>query len=156
MNISIARRWFTILMLLAICGTIAYGQRRRMPASSPSRLTGMKIIPYSATTDSFAEDAADSGQAFFNELDVSFLVKVEVSGKAGEFADRNVQITAREGSKLVLSRVSMVGVFNEHGKYYVTAWIYGPLCQKTVVQASLLGRRPSSTIKKTIAAMCGE
>jgi hypothetical protein len=94
--------------------------------------------------------------SLFNDLDISLLVKVEVSGKAGEYSDRNVEIIARQGNKVILSRTAMVGIFNENGKYYVTAWINNPLCQDTVIQARLLGQRQPSVIKKTVTANCGE
>jgi len=107
-------------------------------------------------SDTFSADMADSDQTLFNDLDISLLVKVEVSGKAGDFASRNVEITARQGNKLILNRNAGVGIFNENGKYYVTAWVYRPLCQDTTIQARLLGQGRPSVIKKTISANCGE
>ena len=151
------KQCLTLLVLITICTTAAYAQRRRGgAASSTSKLSDMKIIPYEGLSDTFGDNIADTDHALFNNLDTSLLVKVEVSGKAGDFADRNVEITARQGNKVILSRTAMVGIFNESGKYYVTAWIYNPICQDTIIQARLLGQRQPSIIKKTIGANCGE
>lgn len=157
MKMSFSKQWLTLLILLAICTTAAYAQRRRGGTpSSPSRLSGMKIIPYNGMSDTFSDDIADTDHALFNGLDTSLLVKVEVSGKAGEYSDRNIEITARQGNKLVLTRNAMVGIYNENGKYYATAWIYGPICQDTTIQARLLGQRQPSIIRKKVGANCGE
>jgi len=156
MKISSTRQWCALLVLLIICSAAAYGQGRKAAASSPSKITGMKVIPYNRNDDTFSDDIADSKDERLNELDLSFLVKVEVSGKAGEYAGHNVEVTVREGNKLLLSRVTMLGIFNEQGKYYVPVWIYGPLCQPTTIQATVQGQRPASTIKKTLQFQCGE
>ena len=158
MKKSAPGQWFILLLLLAVCTTAAYGQRRRGAgaASPPARLTGMKILPYNGGSDTFGDNMADSGSALFNDLDISLLVKVEVSGKAGEYSDRSVVITARQGNKVILTRNAMVGIYNENGKYYVTAWINNPLCQDTTIQARLLGQRQPSIITKKIGANCGE
>ncbi len=158
MKMSFSKQCLTLLILVTICTTAAYAQRRRggVPPSSPSRLSEMKIIPYNGGNDTFGDNIADTDHALFNDLDTSLLVKVEVSGKAGEYSDRSVVITARQGNKVILTRNAMVGIFNENGKYYVTAWINNPLCQSTTIQAQLLGQRQPSIIKKTIGANCGE
>jgi hypothetical protein len=116
----------------------------------------MKIIPYNGGSDTFGDNIVGTDTALFNDLDTSLLVKVEVSGKAGEYSDRSVEITARQGTKVILNRNAMVGIFNENGKYYVTAWINNPLCQDTIIQARLLGQRQPSVIRKTVGANCGE
>ena len=156
MKISFTRQWCALLVLLVICAAGAYGQRRKAAASSASKITGIKVIPYNRMSDTFSDDIADSKDERLNELDLSFLVKVEVSGKAGDYAGRNVEVTVREGNKLLLSRITMLGIFNEQGKYYVPVWIYGPLCQPTTIQATVQGQRPASTIKKTLQFQCGE
>jgi hypothetical protein len=158
MKISSSKLCLTLLFLLVITATAGYGQRRRSgtTVSSSARLSGMKIIPYDGNSDTFGEDIAVSGQALFNDLDTSLLVKVEVEGKAGDYSSRNIEITARQGNKLILTRNAMIGVYNEKGKYYATAWIYGPICQDTTIQARLLGQRQPSVIKKRIGANCGE
>ena len=155
------KQWLILLALVAICAAGAEAQRRRRPAPAApaaptARLTAMKVLPYNGALDSFGDDIADSGNALFNDLDTSLLVKVEVSGKAGEYSDRNVEITVRQGTKVMLSKTAMVGIYNENGKYYVTAWINNPLCQDTTIQARLLGQRQPSIIRKKIGANCGE
>jgi hypothetical protein len=159
MKISTSKRCLTLLCMLIICATVGYGQGRRRRGTTPqasARLSGMKIIPYNGNLDTFGEDMAVSGAPLFNDLDTSLLVKVEVEGKAGDYSDRNIEITVRQGKKLILTRNAMVGIYNERGKYYATAWIYGPICQDITIQARLLGQRQPSIIKKTIGANCGE
>ena len=157
MKMSFTKQWLTLLILLTICTTAAYAQRRRRGTTGPpARLTAMTIIPYNGNSDTFSDNIADTDAALFNDLDTSLLVKVEVSGKAGEFSNRDVEITARQGNKLILTRNAMVGIYNESGKYFVTAWIYNPLCQDTTIQARLLGQRQPSVIRKKVGANCGE
>lgn len=158
MRMASFKQWLTLLCLLIICATAVQAQRRRSqtPASSASRLSEMKIIPYEGASDTFGDNIVGTDRALFNDLDTSLLVKVEVSGKAGEYSNRSVEITARQGGKVILSRNAMVGIFNENGKYYVTAWINNPICQDTVIQARLLGQRQPSVIKRTVGANCGE
>src|SRR4051812_14223201 len=163
MKTSSSKQLFTLLLMLAVCATTAYGQKpngqRRGGANtsaSRSRLSGMKIIPYNRMTDTFEDDIADSKEGHLNEIDLSYLVKVEVSGKAGEYSDRSVEITVREGNKVTLTRSTMVGIFNEQGKYFVPVWIYMSPCSPTVIQARLIGQRPVSTIQKRLLFQCGE
>ena len=158
MKISITKHLLALLILVTVCTTATYAQRRRgaVPAGPPARLSEMKVIPYNGSDDTFGDNIAGEGNSLFNDLDTSLLVKVEVTGKAGEFSDRNVEITARQGGKVVLTRNAMVGIYNSNGKYYVTAWINNPVCQDTIIQARLLGQRQPSVIKKTIGANCGE
>jgi hypothetical protein len=146
-----------LLIMLAICGAFAYGQGKKANASSSSsKITGIKILPYNRMSDTFSDDISNSKEESLNELDLSFLVKIEVSGKAGDYAGHNVEVTVREGSKLILSRVTMLGIFNDQGKYYVPVWIYGPLCSPTAIQATVQGQKPISTIKRTLKFQCGE
>lgn len=163
MKMSSPQRWLTLLVLIILCTTLAHAQRRRRGAggagasSGPTaQLTAMKILPYSEPTDTFEDDISDSDRALFNDLHLSFLVKIEVTGKAGEFSNRSVQVSVRQGNKQTLSRTAMVGIYNEAGKYFVPVWIYGPICQETTIQATLTGQRQPSTLKKTIRANCGE
>jgi hypothetical protein len=149
-----------LVVLLAVCGVAAQGQRRRRGAVSPAapqaKLTRMIILQYNSNSDSFSDASDDPGAGLFNDLDTSLLVKVEVTGKAGEFSERTVQITARQGRKVILNQNAMVGIYNDGGKYYVTAWIYNPICENTVITATLMGQRQPSTIRKTVNAHCGE
>jgi hypothetical protein len=159
MKTASLKKSLALLCLLLICTTAAHAQRRRGRAttnSSPSRLSEMKVLPYDGASDTFGENILVTNTPLFNDLDISLLVKVEVMGKAGEYSDRSVEITARQGNKVILTRNAMVGIFNENGKYFVTAWINNPICQETVIQARLLGQRQPSVIRKKVGANCGE
>jgi hypothetical protein len=156
MKISSRKQLLTLITLLIICGTVAYGQKRKESSASPSTLSEMKILPYDRMSDTFSEDISNSQDGHLNEIDQSYLVKVIVSGKAGDYSNRQVEITVREGNKLLVTRTTLVGIFNETGKYFIPVWIYGPLCQPTVIQATLLGQRQPSTIRKRLNFECGE
>ena len=157
MRIPVSKKCFTLLALLTFFATSAYAQRRAPRMDTPAaEISGMKIIPYNRTSDTFGEDIFQSGEGGFNELDLSFLVKVEVSGPKGEYSNRNVTVTAREGNRLVVNKNLMVGIYGENGKSIVAAWIYGPLCSPTVVQATLSGTSRRKVIKKTLQFQCGE
>ncbi|HKQ51741.1 MAG TPA: hypothetical protein VJT74_05185 [Pyrinomonadaceae bacterium] len=162
MKMISARRWLTLLVLLALCATPAQAQRRRrgsaaaVPSGPPATLTAMRILPYNEMTDAFEDDIADSDRALFNDLNLSFLVKVEVTGKAGEYSNRMVQVTVSQGRKQLVNRTAMVGIYNDAGKFTVPVWIYGPICQDTTIRATLTGQRRPSTITKTLRANCGE
>ena len=146
----------SLAVLVVFSGGDVDAQRRRGEAPPAAKITGMKILPYNRMSDSFGEDILESEQGGFNELDLSFLVKVEVTGKAGEFSARQVIVTVVEGGKQILLRNQMLGIYNENGKYFAIAWIYGPLCSSTTITARLTGPGPVSTIKKKIEFQCGE
>lgn len=157
MNIATSKQFFAVLVLSCFCVIGAQAQRRQpATATPPAEISGMKIIPYNRSADTFGDDIFKSEEGGFNELDLSFLVKVEVSGPKGEYSDRMLTITAREGNRLVLNKTQMVGIYSENGKSIVAAWIYGPLCSPTTVQAVLSGRSRRSVIKKTLQFQCGE
>jgi len=155
---SFPRRWFTILLLLFICGTAAYGQRRRGRGadSSTAQLTEIKVIPYDRMHDAFSDEITDPESDHLNQIDNSYLVKIEVSGKAGDYANRRVLVTVREGNRLLLTQNMMVGILNDNGKYFIPIWIYGPLCSPTTITATLTGQGKPSTLKKKINFQCGE
>jgi hypothetical protein len=157
MNIAIPKQFFAVLVLSCFCVVGAQAQRRQpATATPPAEISGMKIIPYNRSADTFGDDIFKSEEGGFNELDLSFLVKVEVSGPKGEYSSRMLKVTVREGNKLIVNENLMVGIYNENGKSYVAAWIYGPLCSPTIVQAVLSGLSRRSVIKKTLQFQCGE
>jgi hypothetical protein len=117
----------------------------------------MKVVPYSQRTNTFLKEVSDD-EEFWNELNLSLFVTVQISGKAGSYSsDRQVEVTAYEGEKLILRRVSPLGVIDEKtGKYYVPVWLYGSFCQPVKIKAKLLGQSESSSINRSFNFHCGE
>src|SRR5918911_4485543 len=91
----------TLFSLILICSAATYGQRRGPgTATSPSALSSIKVIPYDRMHDTFADEITDPESDHLNLIDNSYLVKVEVTGKAGDYVNRQVNVTVREGGKL--------------------------------------------------------
>ena len=144
--------------MLLLCTAVTYGQRRRAGAAAPSpaQLSSIKVFPYDRMHDAFGDEITDLESDHLNEIDNSYMVKVEVSGKAGDYTGRQAIVTVREGSKLLITRNTLVGILNENGKYFVPIWIYGPLCSPTTIEARLTGPGKPSTMTKKINFACGE
>ena len=156
MKASSCKQLLALLSLLVIFGTSAHGQRRKPAAASPAQLSSIKVIPYDRMHDTFSDEITDLESDHLNQIDNSYLVKIEVTGKAGDFSSRQVVVTVREGNKLLLTRNTLVGIFNTDGKYFVPVWIYGPLCSPTTIEARLTGPGKPSTLRKKINFFCGE
>jgi hypothetical protein len=157
MKSSSCKQVLALFFLLVIFGTAADGQRRKAAAAaSPAQLSKIKVIPYDRMQDTFSDEITDLESDHLNQIDNSYLVKIEVSGKAGDYSSRLVVVTVREGNKLLLTRSTMVGILNDNGKYFIPVWIYGPLCSPTTIEARLTGQSKISTLKKKINFQCGE
>ena len=127
--------------------------------STPSyKIARLKIQTFNPVFDIFSEDISDKkDNEFWNAINLSLFVTVEVSGKAGSYvSERRVEVTAYEGRKLILRRVTNLGVINNSGMYYVPVWLYGGFCQSVTIKARFLGQRQASVIKKSIFFHCGE
>ncbi len=151
-------------MKLLVCIAISclvlpttYSQRGAESKLPPYSLSEMKVVPYSQRTNTFLKEVSDD-EEFWNELNLSLFVTVQISGKAGSYSsDRQVEVTAYEGEKLILRRVSPLGVIDEKtGKYYVPVWLYGSFCQPVKIKAKLLGQSESSSINRSFNFHCGE
>jgi hypothetical protein len=81
-----------ILTLVVVSGTFAQ-------KVGPYKITGIRIMPFDGNTGKFEEElAADSRGGYFNDLDKAILAIIEITGPAGEFADkRGVSIRVTEG-----------------------------------------------------------
>lgn len=146
-------------ILLTLVPLRVYGQSQSPANLPPYRLSAIRILPYNQTTNSFlAEVKKDKDADFFNELDLSLFVTVEVSGQPGSISsNRRVEIIAYEGSRVILKRVVRLGVISEStGKYYVPVWLYSPFCQQVTIKARLIGQRQISTLQRKLDFLCGE
>jgi hypothetical protein len=145
------------LLLLSILFLPVYGQSGS-EATPPYKLSEIKIRSYDQTTDSLRDDVRNDKDDLWNELDLSLLVTVEISGKAGSYSsNRKVEVIAYEGNRVILKRVVGLGVLSESGgKYYVPVWLYGPFCRQVTIKARLIGQRQTSALQRRVNFGCGE
>jgi len=147
------------LVLIVFLSVACSGQSRPIEELPSYRLGEIKIVPYSQRTNTFLEEIRDDRKSeFWNELNLSLFVSVEVSGKAGSYSsDRRVEVTAYEGGRQILRRVARIGVIDENtGKYYVPVWLYGPFCLPVTIRAKLLGQQSTSQLERNLTFECGE
>ena len=144
-------------LLLSVLALTVYGQAGA-EVTPPYKLSEIKIRPYDQSTDTLRDDIRNDKDDLWNELDLSLLVTVEISGKAGSYSSgRKVEIIAYEGNRVVLKRVVGLGVLSESGgKYYVPVWLYGPFCRQVTVKAKLIGQRQTSALQRKVNFGCGE
>ena len=147
------KRSITLTLLVLITVTATFAQK-----VAPYKITGIRIMPFDEVTGKFEDELAPDGRGgYFNDLSKSILALVEITGPAGEFvARRNVSIRVTEGRKLKLSRLGAPGVLGENGKYYVPVWLYGSMCDRVTITATVTGQTTPSSMKRTLDFMCGE
>ena len=123
---------------------------------APYTITDIKIVPFDEVTGMW-RDVVTPETWFGNDLSVSLLATIELSGTAGEFAEnRRVSIRVTEGKKVKLTRLGYPGVFSETGKFYVPVFIYGPLCDDVKITATMTGQTKKSSRTRTVNVHCGE
>ncbi|MDQ4121079.1 MAG: hypothetical protein M3209_06500 [Acidobacteriota bacterium] len=121
------------------------------------KLTNLKIVPFEGTSGKFEDEIKlNSDKSFFNELSKSLMVVVEVSGKSGDYANRNVEVTVSEGKKSKLKQTAMIGILNDAGKFYVPVWLYAPMCGEVTINARITGQTTMARQTRKILFECGE
>lgn len=144
------------VILITVAGLNVLAQAK-IPTLS-YKIARLKIQTFNQVLDAFSDDISDKKEnEFWNALDTSLFVTVEVSGEVGSYVSgRRVEVTAYEGRKLILRRVANLGVINNDGKYYVPIWLYGGFCQPVTIRARFLGQQQALVIKKRLFFNCGE
>lgn len=121
------------------------------------KLTNVKIIPFEGANGKFEDEIKpNSDTSFFNELSKSLMIVVEVSGKAGNYANRSVEVTVTEGKKNKLRQTAMIGILNDAGKFYVPVWLYAPMCGEVTISARITGQTATAKQTRKILFQCGE
>ncbi|HMT07363.1 MAG TPA: hypothetical protein PKA82_05110 [Pyrinomonadaceae bacterium] len=149
-----------ILLLFAVVylviGTIDASAQTKTVA--PYSITAIRVMPYEASQGKFLDELKpDEFGGYFNDLDKSLLVLVEVTGPAGEYVTaRRVSVRVTEGKKVKLTKVGYPGVLNENGKYWVPIWLEAAMCDEVTITASMTGQTKKSSMKRTLNFMCGE
>lgn len=148
-----------LLAVLFLVSTIIQGQVRSGKDLPSYKVAEMKVVPFSQRTSLFlAEIKKDNDFYAWNELNLSLFVTIRVSGRAGSYSSqRKVEITAYEDGRLILKRISNLGVLDEDtGNYYVPVWLYGPFCQRVTINARLVGQSQISSLQRSLDFQCGE
>lgn len=147
-----------LMIAMAVIFTLPSFATAQQKPVAPYEITKIHVVPFEESTGEFAQTMADDdlGQ-FFNDLSTSLLVKVEITGPAGEFVPgRHVSIRVTEGKKVKLAKTAYPGVLNENGKFYVPVWLYGSMCDKVTITASIVGQTKKSSKTRIVQFMCGE
>jgi hypothetical protein len=143
------------MALLLTLGTVAsYAQKT--PAY---KITDIIIKPYDEQTGQFqSEITANDTRSFFNDLHISMLVAVEVSGTTGSFeVGRKLEITVMEGKKLKKKRFDQIGLIGDGGKYYVPLWLDGAMCSEVKITARIFaGKKFGPAVTRKVQFNCGE
>lgn len=146
-------------LLLLISSAVLSSQPAIRVEPAPYRLNQIKLAPFSRTSGSFSpEIKKDSDFSAWNQLELSLLVTVEVSGKPGVYSsNRKVEVTAFEGRRLIAKQVVSIGALDEAtGKYFVPVLLNGPFCQMVTIKARLIGQARSSSLERKLDFQCGE
>src|SRR5260370_37139083 len=113
----------------------------------------MKVVALRQRTSLFlGEIKKDSDLSAWNELNLSLFVTIQVTGPAGSYSSkRKVEITACENRRVILKRLSELGVLNEDtGKYYIPVWLYGPFCRKVTIKDRLIAQPQLSSLHSVL------
>lgn len=139
--------------LLLTFASVGFAQKKPV---APYTISAIKVVPFDEITGQFREPVTPD-QWFGNDLSMSLLATIELSGPAGEFvANRKVSIKVTEGKKVLINRIGYPGVFSESGKYYVPVWIYGSLCDIVKISATMTGQTKKSSMTRKVNFHCGE
>lgn len=144
---------FAMLLLL-----IGANYTAAQKAAPDYKITNIKILPFDSQKGDF-QDAfkMNDERSFFNDLAISLLVLVEISGEAGSFqAGRKVDVTVTEGKKAKAKVLEQIGLIGEGGKYYQAVWLKNPMCDEIKITAKILGQRTASSMTRKVPFMCGE
>jgi hypothetical protein len=148
-------RLTAIATLILSFGVIA-ANAQKTPAY---KITDIVILPFDEQTGQFqSEFTPNSDRSFFNDLAISLLVKVEVTGTAGSYeTGRKLEVTVMEGKKLKKKRFDQIGLIGEGGKYYVPLWLDGAMCDEIKISARIfVGAKPGPAVTRKVPFLCGE
>lgn len=145
----------SIFILVLVCFGAAIAIAQKAP---DYKISNIKITPFDSNTGEFEKEFLPTDErSFFNELDISLLATIEISGKGGSYdGARKVQITVTEGKKVKMTKTSWVGVLSQNGKFYIPLWLYPAMCDEVKITAKLIGQKTASAITRKIPFLCGE
>jgi hypothetical protein len=147
------KKHIALLLLVLVTATGTFAQK-----VGPYKITGIRIMPFDGNTGKFEDELAVDGRGgYFNDLDKAILAIIEITGPAGQYADkRGVSIRVTEGKKVKLSKIDYPGVMNENGKFYLPVFLYSAMCDQVTITATMTGQTQKSSMKRQLDFMCGE
>ena len=142
-------------IVMALCIAPAMSEPRK-PAET-WKITGIRVKMFSQGSGeledvNLAEEISSSANAPLHPL----LLIVEINGNPDPTSGHKVQLTAKEGNKLVFNQSKATSFESNGDKFYVPFWIDGYRCEPLLITARVVGQRPASTMTKTIKFSCGE
>jgi hypothetical protein len=145
---------FAALAALILIGCSAASAQKKTP---DYKITAVHITPFDSNTGKFEDEiTANSDRSFFNDLAISLLVVVEVTGETGSFvAGRQAEITVMEGKKIKKKKVEQIGIPSD-GKFFVPVWLDSPMCSEVTVTARMIGQKTVSRTVRKVPFQCGE
>jgi hypothetical protein len=145
-----------IFFSLLILGSTLAAQAQKTPAY---KISDIVIKPYDEQTGQFqSEITANDSRSFFNDISISMLVIVEVSGTPGTFeTGRKLEVTVMEGKRLKKKRFDQIGLIGDGGKYYVPVWLDSAMCSEVKITARIVvGKKLGPVVTRKVQFQCGE
>ena len=148
-----------VKILIFISLVLCFGSTFAMSQKAPDyEISNIKITPFDSATGEFQEEIkANDERSFFNDLSISLLTLVEITGQEGSFeVGRKIQITVTEGKKVKTTKTEQIGLIGGGGKFYVPLWLYPAMCDDVKITAKIIGQKTASTITRKVSFLCGE
>src|ERR1043166_1381097 len=142
------KKHIALLLLILVTATSVFAQK-----TGPYKITGIRIMPFDEVEGKFRDTLApDDIGGWGNDLSMSILAVIELTGAAGSYGDkRTVSIRVMEGRKLKVSKIGYPGVFSDSGHYYVPVWINGSVCDNLTITATMLGQTTKSSMTRKLS-----
>lgn len=170
MKRSIARtKLFSLLLLLllATLSTESAAQRTVESQTPVFKITAIRAKLFFDQRGTFSEDVLSGENKFLwnvaisggsvGSLSTSTLVLVEVSGKPGDYkAGHKIELIARGPRRMLLRKITEVGIPGDEGKFYAGFWLYNTGCDPIKLSARIIGQPLALVMKRTIDFRCGE
>jgi hypothetical protein len=147
---------FTVLAALVLSFGVIAAHAQKVAAY---KITDVIILPFDEQTGQFqSEITKNSDRSFFNDIAISMLIKIEVSGTTGSFeVGRKLEVTVMEGKKLKKKRFDQIGLIGDNGKYYVPVWLDSPMCSEVTISARIfVGAKAGTAVTRKVPFQCGE
>lgn len=151
-NLSFALVFATVMSLALVADAVA------QKAVAPYSVSAVHVSKFDKMSGTVSERLGEGETGgFFNELDLSVFVVVEVTGTAEAYAPgRKVSVTASEGKRVVMRTTSDIGVINQSGRYFVPVLLPGPFCSDLTIKVRISGQSKPSTKNRRLKFICGE
>lgn len=160
--VALARRSALMMMVPALGLLGGLGAPNQQGAKSshssssgvPLRLTSIRVTGIDQKSGQLIDDV---DQRSWNELNLSLLAIIEMSGSTGTLPRSTVEVTVKKGSRVVQRERQTIGAMeNASDHCYVPVLIHGPLCDTVTIEARVVGQRDVRPLMRRIAFRCGE